>query len=110
MFRLLIVSLEIIALVAFLQSQFMQYLFSDMQSSIADWMTEISQMAEKKELNNLRDRVSPNLVNLNEYQHQYLLEVTSDKNKITYFTNCIVWLEIKIPIFTVPVYNIFVVR
>lgn len=87
MFRLLIVTLEIIALVAFLQSQFMQYLFSDMQSSIADWMTEISQMAEKQELNTLRDRVAPNLVALNGYQQEYLLEVTSDKNKIKVFYN-----------------------
>ena len=87
MFRLLIVTLEIIALVAFLQSQFMQYLFSDMQSSIADWMTEISQMAEKEELNTLRERVASNLVSLNGYQQEYLLEVTSNKNKINVFYN-----------------------
>ncbi|MFT5675284.1 MAG: hypothetical protein ACI808_001214 [Paraglaciecola sp.] len=85
MFRLLIVSLEIIALVAILQSQFMQYLFSDIQVSIADWMTEISQMAEKQELSNLREVVAPHLVNLNDYQQEYLLEITSSKNKINVF-------------------------
>ncbi|MFT4939117.1 MAG: hypothetical protein ACI88A_002150 [Paraglaciecola sp.] len=85
MFRLLIISLEIIALVAILQSQFMQYLFADIQKSIADWMTEISQMAEKKELNDLREVVAPHLVNLNDYQQEYVLEVTSSKSKINVF-------------------------
>ena len=85
MFRLLIISLEIIALVAILQSQFMQYLFADIQTSIADWMTDISQMAEKKELSSLREVVAPHLVNLNDYQQEYLLEITSSKNKINVF-------------------------
>lgn len=85
MFRLFIISLEIFALVAMLRSPFMQYWFSDTQNTVSDWMTEISELADQQQLGELRDVIAPHMQNMNEYQKEYLDDITSSKYKVGHF-------------------------
>jgi len=85
MFRLFIIFLEVFALVAILRSPFMQYWFSDIQNSVADWMTELSELAEQQELGELRNVIAPHMQNMNEYQKDYLDDITSSKYKVGHF-------------------------
>jgi len=85
MIRLFIVFLEIVALVAILRSPFMQYWFSDMQNTMSNWMTEISELADQQELGELRDVIAPHMQNMNTYQKDYLHDITSSKYKVEHF-------------------------
>jgi hypothetical protein len=85
MFRLLIISLEIFALVAILRSPFVQYWFTDTQSSLSDWMTELSELADQQELGELRDVIAPHMQNMKGYQKDYLDDITSSKHKVGHF-------------------------
>lgn len=85
MIRSLIIILEIGALVMLLRSDFAQYLLADVQGSLTGWMTEMSQIAEKRELQSFRDNIAPVTDQLKEYQRDYIDEVSSTKFKLTEF-------------------------
>ena len=85
MARTFIIFIEIAILVMALRSSVVQYFFIDMQESLSDWMIEISQVAERHELNELRETFVSNVTNLSEYQQEYVEEITSDKAKLSQF-------------------------
>ena len=85
MLRAFIILLEIVVLVMVLRSPFVQYFFSDIQQSLTDWMTELSMMEEKHELEELRASITPYLSDMREYQKDYVDEIIGDKAKLKSF-------------------------
>lgn len=85
MFRTFIVLLEIVVLVMVLRSPFVQYFFSDIQQSLTDWMTNLSMMEEKHKLEELRDAIAPYTSDMREYQKDYVLGITDNKESLKSF-------------------------
>ncbi len=85
MFRSLAIVAEILLLIIVLQSSFVQYLFSDVQSDLSNWMTELSQLADKKKLNTLRNRLRPQIEAMRPYQTQYVDDILSQKASVNHF-------------------------
>jgi hypothetical protein len=79
MFKLFIVAFEILALVMVLRTSFAQFWITDLQTSAADWMLEMSLMVDKQQLATLRDELAPHTQNLTGYQKDYLRQVTESK-------------------------------
>jgi hypothetical protein len=80
-----IILMEITILVMALRTSFVQYIFIDMQEGISNWMMEVSQFAERHELDELRETYASRVLNLSEYQQEYIQEITSDKGKLSHF-------------------------
>ncbi len=85
MLRTFIIILEIVLLVMVLRSSFVQYFLSDVQTSLSDWMTELSLVAETQELDALKESIYPHLMDVREYQKDYLNEILSEKSKLMSF-------------------------
>lgn len=85
MIRSLIIVLEIALLVIVLRSSFVQYFLSDMQNTVSNWLTEVSMVAERHELDTLRESFYPHLMDVREYQMDYINDITSDKAKLENF-------------------------
>ena len=74
MFRTLVVFLEVAVLVIILRTSVVQYFLTDAQDSLSNWMLEISQLADFKELSGLRNTIEPHTQNLRGYQKEYIAE------------------------------------
>lgn len=85
MFRFFVVIFEVLALVMILRTSFVQFWLSDFQSSVADWMLEISLVVETQQLQELRNEIAPHTQNLHEYQKDYLDEITKNKSALNNF-------------------------
>jgi hypothetical protein len=85
MFKFFIITFEILALVMVLRTSFVQFWLSDIQASAADWMLEMSMVVDNQQLQSLRNEMAPHTQNLNEYQKDYLREVTQNKTALGNF-------------------------
>lgn len=85
MFRILVIAIEIGVLVLLLRSPYVQYLFSDVQLGLSDWLTELALAAEREELSELRESVEHVTGAMREYQQDYWFDVTSTKLKLVNF-------------------------
>lgn len=85
MYRSLVIVAEIIILVILLRSTFVQYLFSDVQLTLTNWLVEISQIPERAELNALKETVAPNFEAMRPFQKEYLDGVMSNKASLNHF-------------------------
>ncbi|ALS96961.1 hypothetical protein [Lacimicrobium alkaliphilum] len=83
--RTVVLLLEIASLLVILRSSFAQYLLTDMQHSLSGWIAHVAEMGERKVLSDLQKRISPYIANLNEYQHDYIMDITSSRGKIEHF-------------------------
>ncbi|WP_158966378.1 hypothetical protein [Paraglaciecola sp. L3A3] len=86
MFKLFIITFEILALVMILRSSFVQFWLADLQSSVADWMLDMSLVIDKQELAELRDEIAPHTQNLSAYQKDYILQITDNKAALSNFS------------------------
>jgi 23S rRNA A2030 N6-methylase RlmJ len=85
MSRFFIISFEILALIAMLRSPFIHYWFNDIHSGVANWMLEISLLAEKKELALFRQTIMSHTQDLSENQMAYLDNITANKMSMGQF-------------------------
>lgn len=85
MARTFIVFIEIALLVMVLRTSVVQYFFLDVQDSLSNWLIEVSQIAEKRELSELRENFSSNVSNFTEYQHEYIQDITANKASLSRF-------------------------
>jgi hypothetical protein len=85
MARAFIIFIEIAILVMALRTSFVQYFFIDVQDRLSNWMVEISQVAEQRELAQLRETYAGRVLNMSEYQQEYIQEITSDKGQLSHF-------------------------
>lgn len=85
MLRFFIISLEILAVVAILRSSFVHYLFGDTHQRVADWMLDLTLIAERKQLAEFRDSIISQVENLNDNQLAYLEELTASKSRLADF-------------------------
>lgn len=85
MFKLFVVTFEILALVMILRSSFVQYWLADLQDSAANWMLEMSLLIDKQQLDELRAEIGPHTQNLHDYQKDYLYQVTTSKSSLANF-------------------------
>lgn len=85
MLRFFIIAFEILALVAALRSPFVHYLFGDTHKQVANWMLDLSLLAERKQLEEFRRSIVSRIENLNDGQIEYLHTLTSSKNRVIDF-------------------------
>lgn len=85
MFRSLAIIVEIAILVVVLQLPFVQYLLSDFQSSLSEWMTDIALREERAQLAKIKDNMSVQYSAMRDYQRDYLDEVLSSRLRTIQF-------------------------
>ena len=85
MLRFFIIAFEILALVVALRSPFVHYLFGDTHKKVANWMMELSLMAEREQLAEFRQLIVAGTENLNDSQLAYLNLITSSKSRVADF-------------------------
>lgn len=85
MFRSFVVIAEIIVLSIVLRSSFVQYLFTDAQNTVSNWLVAIAEIPDKAELAKLNERVSPNFQAMRPYQKAYLDEVMQSRTGVNHF-------------------------
>lgn len=82
--RGIIITIEILLLVALLQSSFAQYLLNDMQAQLAEWFLQWENYEENKAMAGLREAtISRN--GLNSSQQDYLLNITQSRDTLQRF-------------------------
>jgi predicted PurR-regulated permease PerM len=85
MFRSFAIIIEIILLIVVLRSSFVQYLIGDIQRELSNWMTEISQIAEQKQLESLQQTLKPQISIMRPYQKVYIDEIFASKASLKHF-------------------------
>jgi len=85
MIKFFVIVAEIVILTMSLRSSFAQYLLEDVQRGATDLITEFSNKMDQTQLNGLRDSMSLHLINMREFQQDYLNDVTSSKAKVSLF-------------------------
>ncbi|WP_099033784.1 hypothetical protein [Lacimicrobium alkaliphilum] len=95
--RTVVLLLEIALLLIILRSSFAQYLLVDMQNSLSGWISHVAEMGERKTLSELQERINPTIANLNEYQRDYIMNMTSSRSKLEHFERYYCMTEDKNP-------------
>ena len=85
MLRFFVICAEIILLVIVLRSPFVQYFFSDIQSTVSDWFVLISELPEQRELDTLREQAAAQLAPLKEFEANYLQNILANRPTILRF-------------------------
>jgi len=85
MLRFIVVTLEILALVMILRSEFVQFWLSDMQTNTSQWMHGISMTIDNQQLAKFRNQIADHLEDLTEPQTEYLFKITSTKTELNKF-------------------------
>lgn len=85
MFRFVVVSFEILALIMILRSAFVQFWLSDIQTTASQWMNDVSLVLDNKQLSSFRSGIVKHSQNLNEAQIAYILKITSSKSELKHF-------------------------
>jgi hypothetical protein len=85
MFRFVVVTFEVLALIMILRSAFVQFWLSDMQTSASDWMVELSLTIDRQQLAKFREGIVANTQKLSEAQTEYLERITSTKTELNNF-------------------------
>tara|TARA_Y100001934_G_scaffold106403_1_gene130798 strand:- start:303 stop:677 length:375 start_codon:yes stop_codon:yes gene_type:complete len=85
MFRSIAVIIEIAILVVVLQLPFVQYLFSDVQDTLSDWMEEIATREERQQLAEIKNSLSVQYSAMRPYQKSYLDDVLSSRARTLQF-------------------------
>ena len=83
--RGIVISQEVIALVAILQSSFVQYILSDAQETVTEWFVAYSNYEENKALESLRSSTHTAFSGLNDGQQDYLSDITSNRDNLERF-------------------------
>ena len=85
MFRSIAVIIEIAILVVVLQLPFVQYLFSDVQATLSDWMEEIATREERQQLAEIKNSLAVQYSAMRPYQKEYLDTVLSSRVRTLQF-------------------------
>lgn len=85
MVRSFVVFAEIVLLIIVLRTEFAQYLLSDMQLSISNWMEEVASIPDKKELAELKKTVMPQFEAMRPFQKDYINDLLTNKAKVRHF-------------------------
>lgn len=85
MTRPIVLILEVIALLFILRTSFVQYFLADIQRELSDWLVDVSQYAEQKELAALRTQLQPYMQNMQSYQKGYIADMTASRSSLNHF-------------------------
>ncbi|MDO6565715.1 hypothetical protein Q4561_01460 [Alteromonas sp. 1_MG-2023] len=85
MLRFFIIFAEIVLLIIVLRSSFVQYFFSDVQSTVSQWFVSISELPEHRELDQLRERTNSQLSPLKEFEVNYLEKILASRTSVMRF-------------------------
>ena len=85
MFRFVVVTFEILALIMILRSGFVQFWLSDKQTSTTQWMYGISMTIDNQQLAKFRNDISDHVQNFTDPQTAYLYKITSTKIELNNF-------------------------
>lgn len=83
--KAVIIIIQILIVIVFLQSSFAQHFFGDVANALKSWYTSIVEMPERSKINSLRDAFMINNMSLQTHQVDYVLEVTESVDKIEGF-------------------------
>ncbi len=87
MFRSVALAIEIAILVVVLQLPFVQSLFTDVQLSLSEWMTEIAMREERAQLAGIKTGIAAQYSAMRPYQQEYVDSVLSSRSQTLYFFN-----------------------
>lgn len=85
MFRSIAVIIEIAVLVVVLQLPFVQYLFSDVQETLSEWMQEIATREERQQLAEIKKSLEVQYSAMHPYQQEYFDTVLSSRARTLNF-------------------------
>lgn len=85
MFRFVVVTFEVLALIMVLRSAFVQFWLSDLQMTASQWMNDVSLVLDNKQLADFRSDITQHSQNLNEAQLEYILKITRTKSELKRF-------------------------
>ncbi len=85
MFRSFAIALEIAVLVVILQLPFVQYLLSDVQATVSEWMTEIAQREEREQLADISANLQGHIEAMRPYQQEYVATILSSRLQLMQF-------------------------
>ena len=83
--KIIIIIIQILILIIFLQSSFAQHFFGGLADTIGKWYTSVVEVPERSKIVSLRDRFMRNNMSLQPYQVDYILDVTDSVQKIDKF-------------------------
>ena len=83
--RWFVIVLEILVLIALLQSSFVQYLLADIQLEVTEWFLTMEKYEENKALEELRSSTRIAFSGLNQGQQQYLDDITTNRDNLHRF-------------------------
>lgn len=85
MFRSFAIALEVAVLVVILQLPFVQYLLSDVQETVSEWMTEIAQREEREQLADISANLKGQIDAMRPYQQEYVATILSSRLQLIQF-------------------------
>ena len=85
MFRSFAIALEVAVLVVILQLPFVQYLLSDVQETVSEWMTEIAQREEREQLADISANLQGQIDAMRPYQQEYVATILSSRLQLIKF-------------------------
>jgi hypothetical protein len=87
----LIILVEILVLIVFLRSDFAAYFLKDMRGALSNTMSSFSDLPEKRKLTKLRNLIESNGNPFSDAQKDYLIEITSTKDRLKrfYYLYCV---------------------
>ncbi|MFS1702948.1 hypothetical protein FJ444_11925 [Aestuariibacter sp. GS-14] len=85
MFRSFAIALEIAVLVVILQLPFVQYLLSDVQATVSEWMTDIAQREEREQLADISANMQGQIQAMRPYQQEYIATILSSRLQLMQF-------------------------
>ena len=82
MFRFVVITFEILALIMILRSGLVQFWLSDIQTSTTQWIHGVSMTMDNQQLAKFRNDISDHVQNLTDTQTASLYKITSTKTEL----------------------------
>lgn len=81
----IIILIQVLLVIIFLQSSFAQHFFSGAVDTISQWYEDFMEVPERRKIMQLRDTFLRNNMALQPHQVDYIMEVTDTQEKINDF-------------------------
>lgn len=81
----IIILIQLVIIIVFLQTSFAKHLFGDSVQYIKQWYSDFTHIPERNKLNRLRDTFMRNNMSLQVHQVDYIIEVSDTAEKLNTF-------------------------
>lgn len=83
--KILLILIQILLLLAILQSSFAQQFLGEATTTVKQWYTSLIEVPERRKIMQLRDTFMRNNMSLQPHQVDYVLDVTDNADKLDTF-------------------------